>query len=119
MRIASERLHIAATVTLGVGLLVVASALIVTTAGAQSVDTAAVPAGGSAALTYDLAGLPADAVLVVEHRNGAKGAFVEVARSNAGSGVLTVGTPATPKSLVRMTVVNGDGDVLIRVERMP
>jgi hypothetical protein len=68
-------------------------------------------------LGYDLAGLPADAVLVVQRKEGPKGAFVEVARSSGRSGRLPVDISADGKSILRFTVVTPAGDVLMSLDR--
>ena len=70
----------------------------------------------TAAVTFDLAGMPGNAVLVVERRLGPKSPYMEVARTAQDEGVVTVDLPSTSRVVVRASVVGTRGSVLLRTE---
>ena len=70
----------------------------------------------TATVTFDLDGMPGNAVLVVERRLGPKSPYVEVARTAADEGVVSVDLPSTGRAVVRTTVLGTRGSVLLRTE---
>lgn len=78
--------------------------------------TVARSAEDTATVTFDLAGMPANAVLVVERRLGPKSPYVEVARTARDAGVVSVDLPGTGRAVVRTTVLGTRGSVLLRTE---
>ena len=76
MRGDHEALRVGAIVAGAVGFLAGAAVVFVTTGGASSASTedpALATTGGPALLAYGISGMPADAVIVVQRRNGPKG----------------------------------------------
>jgi hypothetical protein len=71
---------------------------------------------GTATVTFDLAGLPGNALLVVERRLGPKSPYIEVARTAQDEGVMQVSVPSTRRAVVRATVMGTRGSVLMRTE---
>jgi hypothetical protein len=120
MHASRETVRGAAIIAGAVGFLFGGAIVAVTMAGPSSADTAESSVGaiaGPAMLAFDLGGLPRDVVLIVERRNGPKGRFVEVARSSASSGRIPVGPSSDARSVMRVTVVGSNGEVLMRVDR--
>lgn len=70
----------------------------------------------TATVTFDLAGMPGNAVLVVERRLGPKSPYVEVARTAQDEGVVTVELLSASRAVVRASVVGTRGSVLLRTE---
>jgi hypothetical protein len=70
----------------------------------------------TATVTFDLAGMPSNAVLVVERRLGPKSPFVEVERTTEDDGVLSIDLPDTGRAVLRATVLGSRGSVLLRTE---
>ena len=92
--------------------------------GSASAATAAPGAGvtvarsteDTATVTFDLADMPGNAVLVVERRLGPRSPYVEVVRTARDAGVLFVDLPDTGRAVVRTTVLGTRGSVLLRTE---
>jgi hypothetical protein len=70
----------------------------------------------SATVTFDLADMPSNAVLVVERRLGPKSPYVEVVRTARDAGVVSVDLPDARRAVVRTTVLGTRGSVLLRTE---
>jgi hypothetical protein len=120
MRADRDAVRVGAIIAGAVGFLAGAAIVFVTTAGPSSAnaqDAAPAAAAGPAVLAYDISGLPADAIIVVQRKNGPKGQFAEVARSAAETGKIDVGAPTAARSVMRITVVTPSGDVLMSVDR--
>jgi hypothetical protein len=111
----ARRTEIAAVSIGATAALLITSMSLAPGAGAASADVDIQRSGpDSATVTFDLAGLPANAVLVVERRLGPKSPYVEVERTTEVDGVVSIDLPDTSRAMLRATVLGSRGSVLMR-----